>query len=488
MLFSSLEYFIFLPLVVIIYWLLPHKARWIMLLLSSILFLISARISNFFVVLLIILINYFSGLFLEPGSSYKYRKALFILTVTADIAVLVFFKYFNFLNDNFSVLLNLFRVDNPVPALNIILPLGISFYTFQAIGYSADIYLGNQKPERNPGIFAAFILFFPKIIAGPVERSYTFIPQLNKQIDFDYSGTIRGLRLILWGLFKKIVIGDRLAIFVNHGFNNVRELDGISLFILIFFQAFQLYADFSGYTDIALGSAKILGFDLTDNFNKPFLSRSVSEYWRRWHISLASWVRDYIYKPLSLSIAINRTWGKWGIIYALTVTFVLFGLWHGASWSFVVFGFVQSLALSYEILTKKIRKSLSQKIPSGIYNPLSILITFIFVCYSAVFFRANDLKDAIYIILNSFNNFADIFSFTAVKAHINNLGLNKWDVLVSGAGILLIMATHLSHYPGINEALEKKPSYVRWSVYIILILTIIFLGTFMSKDFMYFQF
>jgi D-alanyl-lipoteichoic acid acyltransferase DltB (MBOAT superfamily) len=348
--------------------------------------------------------------------------------------------------------------------------------------------MGNQKPEKNPGLVATYILFFPKLIAGPVERSYKFIPQLYKSLDFDYNRTVRGFRLILWGLFKKIVIGDRLTIFVNHGFNNIREYDGLSLFMLIFLQAFQLYADFSGYTDIALGSAKILGFNLTDNFNKPFLAGSVSEYWRRWHISLASWVNDYIFKPLSLSIAIKRNWGRWGIIYALTVTFVLFGLWHGASWSFVVFGFVQSLALSYEVLTRRTRKKLSGKIPHVIYNPLSILLTFLFVCYSAVFFRANDLSDAFYIILNSFNNIGEFLSPIAIKSHINGLGLNRWDALIAGSGILVIISTHLSKYQGINEALKNKPVWFQWFVYVLLILTIIFLGTFKSEDFMYFQF
>jgi alginate O-acetyltransferase complex protein AlgI len=488
MLFSSLEYFIFLPLVVIIYYIIPYRARWSFLLLSSLIFILSAGVNNLIVVLIVIAISYVSGLLLDPDKKNEYKKLVFILTLVADIGILVFFKYFNFLNYNLSAILGFAGLTNPVPALSLLLPLGISFYTFQAIGYSYDVYAGNQKTEKHPGILATYILFFPKLIAGPVERSYNFIPQIHRVSDFDYQRTIQGLRLILWGLFKKIVIGDRLAIYVNYGFNNIREFDGLSLFILIFFQAFQLYADFSGYTDIALGSAKILGFNLTDNFNKPFISRSVSEYWRRWHISLASWVNDYIFKPLSLSIAINRNWGRWGIIYALTVTFVLFGLWHGASWSFVVFGFVQSLALSYEVITRKIRKKLSIKIPALIYNPLSILLTFLFVCYSAIFFRANNLNDAFYIILNSFNNFSDIISLAAIKSHFNNLGLNKWDALITGSGILLIIATHFSKYYGINEALENKPVIFRWFIYISLVLVMIFLGTFMSEDFMYFQF
>jgi D-alanyl-lipoteichoic acid acyltransferase DltB (MBOAT superfamily) len=224
MLFSSLEYFIFLPLVVVIYWLLPHRIRWAFLLLSSIIFLVSARVSYLFVVLAVIIINYISGFFLDPESKYKHRKLVFILTLVADLGILVFYKYFNFLNDNLSQILNLFGFHNPIPALSILLPLGISFYTFQAIGYSYDIYMGNQKPEKNPGLVATYILFFPKLIAGPVERSYKFIPQLYKSLDFDYNRTVPGLRLILWGLFKKIVIGDRLTIFVNHGFNNIQIL------------------------------------------------------------------------------------------------------------------------------------------------------------------------------------------------------------------------------------------------------------------------
>jgi D-alanyl-lipoteichoic acid acyltransferase DltB (MBOAT superfamily) len=488
MLFSSLQYFVFLPFVLLIYYLLPQSARWVFILLSSVFFLLCAGLSNLYVVFAVIIINYFSGLLLDSLKKRSLKKIVFITTITLDIGILAFFKYFNFLNDNFTIILNLVGLQNPIPALSLLLPLGISFYTFQAIGYTYDVYNGNQKAERNAGLFSAYLLFFPKFIAGPVERAYQFLPQLQQSIHFDYNRIVHGFRLILWGLFKKMVIGDRLAIFVNYGFNNVRDLDGLSLFILIFFQAFQLYADFSGYTDIAIGSAKVLGFNLSDNFNKPFISKTVSEYWRRWHISLASWVNDYIYKPLSLSIAIRRNWGRWGIIYSLTVTFVLFGLWHGASWSFVVFGLSQSVALAYEILSRKMRRKLSNTIPNVIYNPFSILITFLFICYSAVFFRANDLKDAFYVIFNSFNHFSDIFNPAAIRLHLNNLGLNKWDVWIAGSGILVIVGTHISKFYGINEALENRSVYLRWFVYVFLILGVIFLGTFMSQDFMYFQF
>jgi D-alanyl-lipoteichoic acid acyltransferase DltB (MBOAT superfamily) len=296
------------------------------------------------------------------------------------------------------------------------------------------------------------------------------------------------LRLILWGLFKKILIGDKLAIFVNYGFNNLEDKSGLTLMILIFLQAFQLYADFSGYTDIALGSARLFGFRIMGNFNKPFLATTVSEYWRRWHISLASWVNDYIYKPLSLSIAIKRNWGQWGPIYALTVTFVLFGLWHGADWKFVVFGFVQSLALAYEVLTRKIRRKASRRIKPYIYRPFSILVTFLFVCYSAIFFRANTLPDAWLVISGSLGDPLGILSPAKIWLSLKELGMNKWDVLVSFGGIAVIVLTHFSKFRDINEALGQKHFLFRWGVYVILILCIIFLGTFKSTSFMYFQF
>jgi D-alanyl-lipoteichoic acid acyltransferase DltB (MBOAT superfamily) len=262
------------------------------------------------------------------------------------------------------------NLETELSPLSILLPLGISFYVFQVIGYNLEIYWENAKPEQHLGHFAAYVMFFPKLISGPIERAHLFLPQIKSEKRFNYDYIKSGLQLILWGLFKKLVIADRIDPVTNLIFNNVDDYHGLSLIIGIGLYIVQLYADFSGYTDIALGLARTLGYKLTDNFNRPFQATSISDFWRRWHITLSSWVLDYIYTPVAAS---KRGWGKYGTIYALIITFTILGFWHGASWNFVIYGFLHALAVSYEFLTKKIRVKLSNKIPSAVYFPVIII-------------------------------------------------------------------------------------------------------------------
>jgi len=244
-----------------------------------------------------IVIDYFAGILIE-NSEGKRRKLFLILSLIANIGVLAVFKYHNFLNENLTFLMHGFGLSNPIPYLSIILPIGLSFYTFQAMSYTIEVYRGNQKAERHFGIFSLYIMFYPLLLAGPIERPYNLLPQLRIKQDFEYTRVVEGLRLMLWGLFKKLVIADRLAIYVNAVYNNYEAHNGTTLILASIFFTFQIYCDFSGYSDMAIGAAKVMGIKLMNNFNRPYFSRSMSEFWKRWHISLSSWFRDYVYITL----------------------------------------------------------------------------------------------------------------------------------------------------------------------------------------------
>jgi alginate O-acetyltransferase complex protein AlgI len=281
----------------------------------------------------------------------------------------------------------------------VLTPLGISYITFQAIGYLIEIKRGNEIAEKNIGHFSTFLLFFPKIIAGPVERAHRFLPQLKQDISFKYDNISNGAKLIIWGLFKKLVIADRLSIYVDAVLGNASHHSCISLITGVIFYVFQMYADFSGYTDMALGFAKVLGFDLTQNFNRPFFAKSVTEFWRKWHISLSTWFADYFYNPIAIA---KRDWGNWSVVYAFFITFIVLGFWHGANWTFIVFGALQALILTIEFFTRKTRKNLRKKIPLFLNNTLGILFTVAYFAFSLIFFRAINIQEAFIIIKRMF--------------------------------------------------------------------------------------
>ncbi|MCF8296600.1 MAG: MBOAT family protein [Bacteroidales bacterium] len=365
---------------------------------------------------------------------------------------------------------------NPI-LLNIIAPIGISYISFQAIGYLIEIYRGNHPPEKNIGIFASYVMFFPKLLSGPIERAHNFIPQLYKKHEFEYQQTVDGLKLVAWGFFKKLVIADRIAILTDQVFNNVQQYTGIPLIIAVLLFTVQLYADFSGYTDIALGIAQTLGFKLMNNFNIPFVAKSTKELWRRWHISLSTWFNDYVFNTIVIN---RRDWNKWAIVYATIVTFLILGLWHGSSWNFVIFGFVQGLILSLEFLTMKIRKRLRSKIPVFLNNSFGIIFTFFFFSFALIFFRANNFSDAIYTISHLF----DIqFGFN------ENLGIEGRDIyLIPVLVFFLFFIQFLQIKGSIITRLSRKPVYFRWMLYCTLLLSILFFGLFSKSSYIYLQF
>ena len=392
--------------------------------------------------------------------------------------MLAYFKYFNFFIENFIDLFSLFGIQLHANSLNIILPVGISFYTFQSMTYTIDVYWRKIKPTRDVIAFFAYLSFFPQLVAGPIERAINFLPQFTKKREFDYSAAVDGMRQILWGLFKKIVIADNCAVFVDSIFSNYTEHSGSTLLLGSVLFAFQIYGDFSGYSDIAIGSARLFGFNLLQNFRYPYFSTSITEMWRRWHISLSNWLREYLYTPIALS---TRNWGTFGIIFSSVITFLLCGLWHGANWVYVVFGLLHGLALGYELLTKKLRKKWNKRIPVKIYYFGSVFLTFVFWNISLIFFHSSSLGDAFAYLNGIFSN--TLFSMPNADTGVNPLTIT---VLIP----IFIMAEWLQkdkiHVLQLDY--KKLPRYIRWIIYVLVVFSIGMLGNTGDVPFIYFQF
>ena len=436
-----------------------------------------------------IIIGYFAGIQLENNQGKK-RKWFLTAGLIANIGVLAFFKYFNFLNDNLSFLIHGFGLNNPIPHLSIILPIGLSFHTFQEMSYLIEVYRGKQKAERHLGIFAVYVMFYPQLVAGPIERPQHLIHQFYERHYFDFKNLENGLKLILWGLFKKIVIADRLAIYVNAIYNNVDHHNGMTLIVATIFFSFQIYCDFSGYSDIAVGAARVMGFKLINNFDIPYLSKSVAEFWTRWHISLSNWLRDYIYLPMVSQLnkkikkkkilKIDRTI----LIYsgATLVTFIVSGIWHGAAWTFVILGLVHASFLIFAIVTKNLRFKLAQqthliKVPV-IYDSLQILTTFLLVTFAYIFFRANSFDDATTIINK-------IFSF---NGPVYYEGFEDIVYSLFGISFLIFVELKRKYYHGNISFMNSKNWIVRSITYTILLVLILLIGVFDGGQFIYFQF
>ncbi len=369
-----------------------------------------------YVILIIIstIIDYYSGIMMEQEEKVENRKKFLYLSLFSNLGLLFTFKYFNFFSNSVLTVLNSFNLFYDSPTFKLLLPVGISFYTFQTLSYSIDVYKGKQKAEHHLGYFALYVSFFPQLVAGPIERSTRLLPQFYKKHEFNSKRVSDGIKLILWGFFKKVVIADRLAILVNHIYNDVQSYHGVTLLLATYFFAFQIYCDFSGYSDIAIGSAQILGYDLMKNFDRPYYAKSISEFWKRWHISLSTWFRDYLYIPLGGNRVNKARW-----YFNLFVTFLVSGLWHGANWTFVIWGAIHGIYLIIAIWTKSIvdRFYLFIKLSNNwIRKIIDIFVTFHLVLFAWIFFRANSFSDAIYVIKNIFplkvNEFLKVLSST----------------------------------------------------------------------------
>ena len=395
MLFNSIQYMIFLPIVFFIYYILPHKFRNIFLLIASLYFYGSWMPKYLILICGTIFITYLTSILIDKYE--KHKKFFLFLGIIINILILIVFKYKNFFIDNINSLFAILNLDFSISnKFNFMLPVGISFYTFQSIGYCIDVYRKDVKCEKNFINYAVFVTFFPQLVAGPIERSKNLLRQFNEKHDFKYEKGVEGLRYILAGMYRKVVIADLCAVIVNGVYNNIYNYRGILLLFATFLFAIQIYCDFSGYSMIAIGSGKLLGFDLMENFKSPYLSSSVKEFWNRWHISLSTWFRDYIYYPLGGSKK-----GTKRKMINLAIVFLISGLWHGAAWTFVIWGMLHAFfRIMEEIKFRKIKRE------DNIFtNLVKILFTFIVVNISWVFFRANKIEDAIYVFKNAFNGF-----------------------------------------------------------------------------------
>ncbi len=476
--FSSFEYIALLGITVVLYYNIPRNFRWLMLLISSIAFLAYISISFVGFTFLFIILNYFIARGIESLHGQKARRLLYLAGILADVGILAFYKYINFFIENLNLLSGAF-FDTSVPYFDVILPVGISFYTFQAIGYLVKVYRGAQPAEKHMGVFAAYMMFFPKFLSGPIERAEHFIPQIRRGGEFDANEASEGVRLILWGMFKKLVVADSFSVIINSTYHNLNEYHGISLIITMFLQTVQIYCDFSGYTDIALGSARMLGIRLTDNFERPFFSPNVSVFWRRWHISLSSWCNDFIFKPVILK---RRKWGIWASTYAVFLTFLVIGIWHGPRWTFVILGVLQGLAINYEFFTKRTRLSVASRLNPQLVMFLSRAITFTFFSFSLIFFNAHSLQDAGYFISHMFTRISLNFSEF-------NLGLNRVDLVISSVAFLIILLVEYMQEKGIAVKMRflALPRWVKWSFFYVLIFLLFYFNK-NQESFVYVQF
>lgn len=493
MLFNSISFLIFFPVITLIYFLLPHRFRWMLLLASSIIFYMAFVPIYILILAILIIIDYFAGKWIERARP-QHKKTFLFASIISTCLVLFFFKYFDFFAGNINSLARLLNWNFSLNLLNIALPLGLSFHTFQSLSYIIEVYRGNQKAESHFGHYALYVMFYPQLVAGPIERPRHLLPQLHHRQVFEYQRIIQGLRRMLWGIFKKIVIADRLALFVGPIFNQPANYDGMSLIIAAVYFALQIYYDFSGYVDIALGSAKVIGIELTENFHRPYSASSVSEFWRRWHISLSSWVRDYLFLPLAIRL---RASGLRGIISATVITFAILGIWHGANWTFLVFGILHGLAVSIELLTKNIRKRLTAKINGFFLDALGRMYTFGFWSFSLIFFRAKSLSDAFYISSHLFSGLANYV--TKIIHYTGSTGSGLLTPFLAGQHReeFVILMTIFAFWTGAELlkkiGLNRRPNtrfstFLSWSVHYALIFIILFYGVFFKTPFIYFQF
>ena len=423
-----------------------------------------------------ILVDYFAGIAIENAEGSR-RRLFLIFSLIANIGVLAVFKYYNFLNQNLSFLLHGFALSNPLPYLSILLPIGLSFHTFQAMSYTIEVYRGHQKAERHFGIYSLYVMFYPQLVAGPIERPQNLLHQFREKFDFDYDRVVEALKLILWGFVKKLVIADRLAVYVNAVYNHPDQHTGITLLLATIFFAIQIYCDFSGYSDIAIGIAKVMGFKLMTNFNRPYFARNISEFWKRWHISLSTWFKDYLY----ISLGGNRvSIPRW--YFNLLFVFLVSGLWHGANWTFIIWGALNGFYLVFAIVTQKIRGKLNrvsglEKVPA-LNNFLQVVITFLLSCFAWIFFRANNVSDSFLIIKKILTFKGPLF--------VENPSM----IIYSFSAILLIFIVEFKqeYYTGNLSFLHNKNWMVRHLSYTFLILLILLFGVFDGGQFIYFQF
>ncbi len=479
MLFNSLGYLFFLPIVFLVYWFLNNKKlqyQNIFLLIVSYYFYSCWDWRFLFLLIFSTALDYFTAIKMFESTTSKTRKFWFWLSIFINLGFLGVFKYYNFFATSFAEALSNIGLQTNFWTIQVILPIGISFYTFHGLSYVIDIYKGRISPEKNIISYSLFVSYFPLLVAGPIERATHLLPQIKKKRVFNYAQVVDGLRQILWGLFKKMVIADNCAEFANMMFDKPDSFNGSSLFLGALFFAFQIYGDFSGYSDIALGTSKLLGIDLLKNFNYPYFSRDIAEFWRRWHISLSSWFRDYLYIPLGGSKG-----SSWIKIRNTFIIFIVSGFWHGANWTFIFWGLLNALFIMPSILLKTNRNNLDivakNKMFPTVKEGFQILITFALTTFAWIFFRADNLGSAFHYI-NKICTFS-IFSFPSKRPSFFILPLLLFFIFIEWLG--------RENDFGLQKIGLNWNRILRWVFYLVLVLIILLL-TGKEQEFIYFQF
>jgi D-alanyl-lipoteichoic acid acyltransferase DltB (MBOAT superfamily) len=475
----------FLPFVWLIHHLIGQRFRWLFLLITSYLFYASIKVPYLLgVITLVTVTTYFFGLRIQQEKSKKKKLQLLWGGIITNVLILIVMKYIPFLTDNINSLLSFF--DSPISAHHapLFVAIGVSYYIFQAISYLSDIYLEIEEPESHFGYFALYLAFFPKLLQGPIERAGDLLPQLKQKYVFNYDNLRFGILLFTWGLFKKVVLADRLGIYVDAVYDDVHSYQGLPLILATYAYAFQIYFDFSGYTDMALGTARLFNINLTNNFNSPYLATSIADFWRRWHISFSRWILDYIFKPLQIKW---RNAKNWGTVAALLVTFVVSGFWHGANWGFIFWGLLHGLYLAcsvfYKPYQKKIHKALHLQ-KTKTLKIWQIFVTFHLVTFSWVFFRMQDFSGLIYLLKNwrfSLSNLLNI-SYIEKAIIINHNFANFYSL-----SICLFFYFTCSIYSSTFN-IEKNILPARWLFYYMVIFIIIIFSSTVKYGFIYYEF
>lgn len=478
MVFTSFNFLIFFPSVILIFYVLPKSFRWPFLLFVSYFFYININPIYSLLLLAVTITTYLFTNLIDKIDSDNKKKLLLIADIILTLLPLFFFKYYDFLNQSIFGILKLYGFRWPLPNLSLLLPVGISFYTFMALGYSIDVYNENIKAEKNFMKVALFISFFPIVLSGPIERAGNMFHQFKDKLEFNYEKTVKGLQLMLWGYFMKLVIADRVAIYVSAIFNNIEHHSGISLLFATLLYPIQVYGDLGGYSLIAIGCANVMGIDIIPNFHRPFFSTSMSEFWRRWHISLISWLTDYIYTPISFSL---RKYKTWGIVIALIFTFLISGIWHGAALIYIIWGTFQGIVLSVEVLTRRGKAIFEKKynLNGNIwYIFISCIFTYVLFAFSLLIGGAVDS------ISNAFVVIGKIFTNT------QSLFIDDSTLVYAFMGIILLFLSEFrdEYFPDKFKLFDSKSVIIRWVAYLSISILVIMIGVFNGGQFIYFQF
>ncbi len=477
MLFNSIQFLLFCPVAVLGYHATPHRYRWVLLLIASYFFYACWKPAYLILIVLSTGVDYVAGIMMGSAPTKRRRLLYLVLSLCSNLGLLFFFKYYNFFTSSVAPLLSSLYPGFALPVSHLLLPVGLSFYTFQSLTYTIGVYRGVVTPERHLGIFAVYVCFWPQLVAGPIERAERMIPQFYERHTLNYDDMATGLRLVLWGLFKKVVIADRLAVLVNSAYNHAAYESGATLALATYFFAFQVYCDFSGYSDIAIGTARMIGFRLTTNFNKPYSAASITDFWRRWHISLSTWFRDFVYIPLGG----NRV-SQTRLYVNLMIVFVVSGLWHGANWTFLLWGALHGtymvasqMSASYR---SRVRAWFDARSLSGFHHALQVLITFHLVCFAWIFFRANTVHDAFLVV----GKIATMSPFDIAVGSAYQFAYGLFGIVA-----LLTFEAFQGAHPVTDFFTRFHPVH-RWAFYVFCAVTILLIGVFDGGQFIYFQF